>query len=113
MCGARRGSLARFPHSLLQCFRQPCSAKSVHQTRRNVDDNDPFTSARADRSWSLRLVKCRCASCLGGDQMSGGIGAMSAGIAEPIVLAVVFLLLVLLAFGAWKLVKLVLMLLNG
>ena len=45
--------------------------------------------------------------------MSGGIGAMSAGIAEPIVLAVVFLLLVLLAFGAWKLVKLVLMLLNG
>ena len=36
--------------------------------------------------------------------MSGGIGAVSAGIAEWVVLAVGLVLLVLLAFGAWKLV---------
>jgi hypothetical protein len=45
--------------------------------------------------------------------MGGGIGAVSAGIAEPIVEVVVLLLLLLFAFGAWKLVKLVLILLKG
>jgi hypothetical protein len=45
--------------------------------------------------------------------MSGGIGAVSAGIAEPIVLAVVLLLLALLAFGAWKLWKLLMVVLRG
>ena len=45
--------------------------------------------------------------------MSGGIGAVSAGIAEPVVLAVVLLLLVLLAFGAWKLWKLLMIAFKG
>jgi hypothetical protein len=36
--------------------------------------------------------------------MSGGIGAVSAGIAEWVVLVVVLVVLGLLAFGAWKLV---------
>lgn len=45
--------------------------------------------------------------------MSGGIGAVSAGLSEIIVEAVVVLLLLLLAFGAWKLLKLALMLLKG
>jgi len=45
--------------------------------------------------------------------VSGGIGAVSAGIAEQIVLAVVLLLLLLLAFGAWKLWKLLMVALRG
>ena len=45
--------------------------------------------------------------------MSGGIGAVSAGVAEWLVLAVVALLLVLLTFGAWKLLKLLLIAFKG
>ena len=45
--------------------------------------------------------------------MSGGIGAVSAGIAEPIVLAVVLLLLVLVAFGGGKLWKLLMVAFKG
>jgi hypothetical protein len=36
---------------------------------------------------------------------SGGFGAVSSGIAEPLVLLLIALALVLLAFGVWKLVK--------
>ena len=45
--------------------------------------------------------------------MSGGIGAVSAGISEIVVLAVVPLLLLLFAFGTWKLVKLLMTALKG
>jgi len=45
--------------------------------------------------------------------MSGGIGAVSAAIAEPIVIPVVLLLLVLVAFGAWKLWKLLMVAFKG
>jgi uncharacterized membrane protein YtjA (UPF0391 family) len=45
--------------------------------------------------------------------MSGGIGAVSAGIAEPLVETVVVLLLLLLAFGAWKLWKLLMIAFKG
>ena len=39
---------------------------------------------------------------------SGGFGAVSAGIAEPLVLLVILVLVVLLGFGLWKVVKLLL-----
>lgn len=45
--------------------------------------------------------------------MSGGIGAVSAEISETIVLAVVVLVLVLLAFGVWKVAKLLMVALKG
>jgi hypothetical protein len=45
--------------------------------------------------------------------MSGGIGAVSVGVAEWVVALVLFLLLALLAFGAWKVVKLVLVAFKG
>ena len=45
--------------------------------------------------------------------MSGGIGAVSAGISEQIVEAVVLLLLLLLAFGAWKLWRLLMVVFKG
>lgn len=44
---------------------------------------------------------------------SGGIGAVSFGISEAVVEVVVLLLLVLLAFGAWKVVKLLLVAFKG
>ena len=37
---------------------------------------------------------------------SGGIGAVSAGISEPVVWLLIALVVALLAFGIWKLVKL-------
>ena len=40
--------------------------------------------------------------------MSGGIGAVSAGISEWVVEALGLVLLVLLVFGGWKLLKLLL-----
>ena len=45
--------------------------------------------------------------------MGGGIGAVSAGISELIVEVVVLLLLPLLAFGAWKLWKLLMIAFKG
>ena len=45
--------------------------------------------------------------------MSGGIGAVSFGIADSLVLAVFGLLLLVIAFGAWKLVKLFTIAFNG
>jgi HNH endonuclease len=50
---------------------------------------------------------------LGGNEMSGGIGAVSAGISEMVLLAVIALLVALFAFGAWKLVKLLLVAFKG
>jgi hypothetical protein len=44
---------------------------------------------------------------------SGGIGAVSIGIAEPVVLLVILAVLVLLGFGLWKLVKLLLAVSSG
>ncbi len=44
---------------------------------------------------------------------SGGIGAVSIGIAEPVVLLVILAVLVLLGFGLWKLVKLLLAVSGG
>jgi len=45
--------------------------------------------------------------------MSGGIGAISVGLSEMIVEVVVLLLGVLLAFGAWKLWKLLIVVFKG
>jgi hypothetical protein len=45
--------------------------------------------------------------------MSGGIGAVSAGISEWVVEAVGLALIVLLVFVGWKLVKLLLLALKG
>ena len=44
---------------------------------------------------------------------SGGIGAVSSGISEPIVLIILIVLAVLVAFGGWKLLKLVLAAIAG
>ena len=44
---------------------------------------------------------------------SGGFGAVSAGISEPIVLIVLIVLAVLAVFGGWKLLKLVLAAISG
>jgi hypothetical protein len=44
---------------------------------------------------------------------SGGLGAVSAGISEPIVLIVLIVLALLVAFGGWKLLKLVLAAISG
>ena len=38
--------------------------------------------------------------------MSGGIGAISAGISETVVAVILLVLVLLLGFGAWKLWKL-------
>jgi hypothetical protein len=46
-------------------------------------------------------------------EMSGGIGAVSAGISEWLVLTVCGLLLLVVAFGAWKLVKLLIIAAKG
>lgn len=45
--------------------------------------------------------------------MSGGIGAVSAGISEWVVVAVGFVVLVLLVLGGWKLAKLLMLALKG
>jgi hypothetical protein len=39
---------------------------------------------------------------------SGGLGAVSIGISEPIVLVLLVLLVLIIAFVGWKLVKLIL-----
>ena len=44
---------------------------------------------------------------------SGGIGAVSIGISEPIVLILLIVLAVLVAFGGWKLLKLILAAISG
>ena len=44
---------------------------------------------------------------------SGGLGAVSIGISEPIVLIVLLVLALLVAFVGWKLVKLILSALAG
>ena len=58
-----------------------------------------------------------CENAEGGDDVnevgSGGMGAVSFGISETVVEVVVLLLLVLLAFGAWKVVKLLLVAFKG
>ena len=43
----------------------------------------------------------------------GGIGAISIGISEPIVLIILILLAVVVVFGGWKLVKLLLAVIGG
>lgn len=45
--------------------------------------------------------------------MSGGIGAVSAGLSETIVEAIVILLVLVVAFVGWKLLKVALTLLKG
>ena len=45
--------------------------------------------------------------------MSGGMGAVSAGVSETIVEVAVLVLLLLLAFGAWKVVKLLIVVFKG
>ena len=45
--------------------------------------------------------------------MSGGMGAVSAGISETIVEVAILILLLLLALGAWKLLKLLIVVLKG
>ena len=44
---------------------------------------------------------------------SGGIGAVSVGIGEPIVLGLLILIALVLVFGAWKLVKLLFAAIGG
>ena len=44
---------------------------------------------------------------------SGGLGAVSAGISEPIVLIILVVLAVLVAFVGWKLLKLILAAIAG
>jgi len=44
---------------------------------------------------------------------SGGFGAVSAGISEPIVLILLVVLAVVVAFAGWKLVKLILAAIAG
>ena len=44
---------------------------------------------------------------------SGGLGAVSIGISEPIVMVLLILLAVLVAFGGWKLLKLLLAAIGG
>ena len=44
---------------------------------------------------------------------SGGLGAVSIGISEPIVLILLIVLAVVVAFGGWKLLKLILAAIAG
>jgi len=44
---------------------------------------------------------------------SGGLGAVSIGISEPIVLILLVVLAVVVAFGGWKLLKLILAAIAG
>ena len=44
---------------------------------------------------------------------SGGLGAVSIGISEPIVLILFVVLAVVVAFGGWKLLKLILAAIAG
>jgi hypothetical protein len=44
---------------------------------------------------------------------SGGVGAVSIGVAEPVVLLVIVAVVLLLGFGLWKLVKLLLAVSSG
>ena len=44
---------------------------------------------------------------------SGGLGAVSIGLNEPIVLALLILLAVVVAFGGWKLLKLLFAAIGG
>ena len=44
---------------------------------------------------------------------SGGLGAVSAGLSEPVVLIVLIAVVLLVAFAGWKLVKLILAALAG
>lgn len=45
--------------------------------------------------------------------MSGGIGAISAGISETVVAVILLVLVLLLGFGAWKLWKLLMVAFRG
>ena len=47
------------------------------------------------------------------NQGSGGLGAVSAGISEPIVLIILVVVGLLVAFVGWKLVKLILAAIAG
>ena len=49
----------------------------------------------------------------GGREMSGGIGAVSAGLSEPVLEAVIILLVLVIAFVGWKLLKVALTMLKG
>ena len=44
---------------------------------------------------------------------SGGLGAVSVGITHPLALLVLVLLAIVVLFGAWKLVKLLLAVIGG
>jgi hypothetical protein len=44
---------------------------------------------------------------------SGGFGAVSAGLSEPVVLIVLIVVVLLVAFAGWKLVKLILAAIAG